>query len=209
MLESVFDLFVQSSRTLDRAAGGLGLGLTLVRSLVSMHGGAVTAHSAGEGAGAEFVVRLPRAAQPAVFAPNPARDRVVLRDRAKVLVVEDNTDSRELLCELLTQAEFECRAADSGLAALALADEFRPDVDVLDLGLPGMDGLQVARRLRGDPRHARMLLIALTGYGQAADRAAAREAGFDEHLVKPVQGEQLLALLSEMQGRAAELSATD
>jgi len=133
----------------------------------------------------------------------PQRSPVVLRDRAKVLVVEDNTDSRQFLCDLLTQAHFECRAADSGIAALALADEFRPDVAVLDLGLPGMDGLQVARRLRSDPPQARMILIAPTGYGQAADRVAAREAGFDEHLVKPVQGEQLLSLLADMQGRAA------
>src|SRR4029079_4145996 len=110
-----------------------------------------------------------RVLQPATVVAAPERERVVLRERAKVLVVEDNTDSRELVCDLLTQAEFECRAADSGLAALALAEEFRPDVAVLDLGLPGMDGLQVARRLRADARHAHMILIALTGYGQAAD----------------------------------------
>jgi two-component system CheB/CheR fusion protein len=198
MLESVFDLFVQSNRTLDRAAGGLGVGLTLVRSLVGLHGGTVVALSEGEGRGSEFVVRLPLAAERDEAAPGAARRRHPPRESAKVVVVEDNTDSRELLCELLEQAGFECRAADSGVAALALVDEFRPDVAILDLGLPGMDGLEVARRLRRDPRHASLCLIALTGYGQASDRAITREAGFDEHLVKPVQGEELLSLLADM-----------
>jgi two-component system CheB/CheR fusion protein len=195
MLDSVFELFVQSSRTLDRAAGGLGVGLTLVRSLVGMHGGTVLARSDGEGRGSEFVVRLPLAAGGVAPAPAAPRRRS-LRDSAKVVIVEDNTDSRELLCQLLEQAGFECRAADSGVVALALAEEFRPDFAILDLGLPGMDGFEVARRLRADPRHASVCLIALTGYGQASDRVTAREAGFDEHLVKPVQGEQLLTLLA-------------
>jgi two-component system CheB/CheR fusion protein len=200
MLDSVFDLFVQSSRTLDRSAGGLGVGLTLVRSLVTMHGGTVTARSDGEGRGSEFVVRLPRATQAAVPEPPAPRRRLTVSDRARVLVVEDNTDSRELLCELIEQFGFECRAADTGGAALAVMDEFRPDVAVLDLGLPGMDGLELARRIRSDARNASVVLIALTGYGQAADRAAARDAGFDEHLVKPVQGENLIALLAGMRG---------
>jgi two-component system CheB/CheR fusion protein len=204
MLDSVFELFVQSSRTLDRAAGGLGLGLTLVRSLVAMHGGTVSAYSAGEGRGSEFVVRLPlagaRAATPALA---PPRRLLEVPEAARVVIVEDNTDSRELLCELLEQAGFECRATDSGLTALALIDEFGPDIAILDVGLPGMDGLELARRLRADARHQAMCLIALTGYGQASDRTTAREAGFDEHLVKPVQGEQLLALLAELRGSAA------
>jgi len=200
LLDSVFDLFVQSSRTLDRSAGGLGVGLTLVRALVTMHGGTVVGHSDGEGRGSEFTVRLPLAVSGEVPAPAPARPPFALGARAKIMVVEDNTDSRELLCELLAHVGFECRAAESGLGALDLVAEFAPDVAILDLGLPGMDGLELARRIRSEPRHARMILIALTGYGQAADRVAAREAGFDEHLVKPVQGEQLLALLGEMQG---------
>jgi PAS domain S-box-containing protein len=202
-LDSVFDLFVQSSHTLDRAAGGLGLGLTLVRSLVAMHGGTVTGHSDGEGQGSEFVVRLPLAPPGATVAVMPRRRNVVLGERAKVMIVEDNTDSRELLCELLEQAGFECRAAATGAAALEVIEDFRPDVAVLDLGLPGMDGFELARHIRGDARAGTMILIALTGYGQAADRAAAREAGFDEHLVKPVQGEQLLSLLGSMRGRRA------
>jgi two-component system CheB/CheR fusion protein len=198
MLDSVFDLFVQSSRTLDRAAGGLGLGLTLVRSLVSMHGGSVTAESAGEGLGSTFTVRLPvTAARPGGEAA-AGRRPLPLGDRARVVIVEDNTDSRELLCELLEQAGFECRAADSGVDALALVAEFQPDIAILDLGLPGMDGLELARRIRADPKNAGTWLIALTGYGQAADRTTALAAGFDEHVVKPVQGEALLSLLTEM-----------
>ena len=204
MLDSVFELFVQSSRTLDRAAGGLGLGLTLVRSLVAMHGGTVSAHSAGEGHGSEFVVRLPVARQRAAAqGAAPLRRSAELPESAKVVIVEDNTDSRELLCELLEQAGFECRATDTGATALALIDEFRPDIAILDVGLPEMDGFEIARRLRGDARHASMCLIALTGYGQASDRATARDAGFDEHLVKPVQGEQLLALLAELRTSSA------
>ena len=205
MLDSVFDLFVQSSRTLDRAAGGLGVGLTLVRSLVTMHEGTVTAHSEGEGRGSEFVVRLPLAAPAPPPEPDGSRRRPVLGQSARVLVVEDNGDSRELLCELLEQAGFECRAAESGVAALDLAAEFRPDIAILDLGLPGMDGFEVARRLRRDSRHAGLCLVALTGYGQASDRAISREAGFDEHLVKPVQGEQLLALLADMRDPDGEV----
>jgi two-component system CheB/CheR fusion protein len=194
---------VQSARTLDRAAGGLGLGLTLVRSLVAMHGGTVSAESAGEGHGSAFIVRLPLAS-PRVMSPAaPVRRHLDVPEAAKVLIVEDNTDSRDLLCELLEQAGFECRATDSGRSALSIVDEFRPDVAILDVGLPEMDGFELARRIRASERHRSMCLIALTGYGQASDRASAREAGFDEHLVKPVQGEQLLALVAELRHSSA------
>jgi two-component system CheB/CheR fusion protein len=168
-----------------------------------MHGGTVVAHSAGEGKGSEFVVRLPLAVDAAPPAAPARRHWQPSASISKVLVVEDNTDSRELLCELLLQAGFECRAAETGLDALTAVDEFRPDVAILDVGLPGIDGFEVARRLRTHPRHASLCLIALTGYGQAADRATARDAGFDEHLVKPVHAEQLLSLLAEMRGMGA------
>ena len=198
MLESIFELFVQSTRTLDHAGGGLGLGLTLVRSLVTMHGGTVTAHSEGEGRGSVFEVRLPLVAAAASETPAAARGGSHLpAGRARILVVEDNTDSREMLCELLLQAGFECRAVESGPAGLALMDAMQPDLVILDVGLPEMDGFEIARHIRANPRHARVCLIALTGYGQAADRAASREAGFDVHLVKPVHAEQLLTLLRE------------
>jgi two-component system, chemotaxis family, CheB/CheR fusion protein len=211
MLESIFDLFVQSSRTLDRAGGGLGLGLTLVRSLVAMHGGTVTAHSDGEGTGSEFVVRLPLAPGPRGEEPpaGPADERGLLpAGAAKVVIVEDNADSREMLAELLRNAGFECWAAETGAAGLALMDEIRPEVVILDVGLPGMDGFEIARRIRANPHHAGACLVALTGYGQAADRAASRAAGFDVHLVKPVHAEQLLRLLAPDRRGPGEASAS-
>ena len=148
MLDAVFELFVQSSRTLDRAAGRLGVGLTLVRSLVAMHGGTVERPSDGEGKGAEFVVRLPLALgePPHELAKRPRRARGE-RPRAS-LVVEDNADSREMLCDMLARAGFDCRAAADGLAGLALIDGFRPHAAIVDVGLPGIDGFEVARRIR-------------------------------------------------------------
>ncbi len=202
MLDSVFDLFVQSSRTLDRAAGGLGVGLTLVRALVSMHGGTVTAASEGVGKGSELTVRLPLTQGQSA---SPARERAprALPDGALVVIVEDNTDSRELLYELLVGAGFRCETATNGPAALKLIDEVHPDISILDVGLPEMDGFEVARRLRSDPAHDRMCLIAMTGYGRASDRATAKSVGFDQHLVKPVDAEELLSLLATMRASAA------
>ncbi len=198
MLDSVFDLFVQSNRTLERAAGGLGVGLTLVRSLVTMHGGEVAAASEGEGKGSEVTVQLPLAtAAPPVELALP-RPRVRVPDGAKIVIVEDNPDSREMLCEVLEHAGFECHAAGNGLEALVLLAQVKPDIAILDVGLPGIDGFEIARRVRADAGLASTCLIALTGYGQAADRITAREAGFDEHLVKPVRAEMLLGLIGEM-----------
>jgi two-component system CheB/CheR fusion protein len=207
MLESIFELFVQSRRTLDRAAGGLGVGLTLVRSLITMHGGTVSAHSRGEGQGSEFVVRLPLArggvpaapeavASPDLDGPPPGRAR--LPEEARVLLVEDNADSREMLSELLALSGFKCRTAENGPEALALMEEQAPDVAILDVGLPGMDGFQLARRIRDSPTLKETFLIALTGYGQPSDRLSSQEAGFDAHLVKPVRVEVLLELLEKL-----------
>jgi two-component system CheB/CheR fusion protein len=215
MLESVFELFVQSKRTLDRAGGGLGVGLTMVRALVAMHGGTATAASDGEGKGSTFVVRLPltnrRPEEPVRglpasdgHVPVEALAHPVLRDGDRIAVVEDNADSRELLCELLGREGYTCFTAENGPTGLALIDEKLPAVAILDVGLPEMDGFEMARRLRADPRHANIFLIALTGYGQAADRVASREAGFDEHLVKPVDVDELLRLLARLHGRAEE-----
>jgi two-component system CheB/CheR fusion protein len=199
MLDSVFDLFVQSKRTLDRAAGGLGVGLTLVRSLVTLHGGTVLATSDGEGKGTEFVVRLPLSSGDEPLEPTrPSVPEPRLRERTKIVVVEDNADSREMLCKLLEQAGFECHTAETGTAALVLIDAIRPRIAILDVGLPGMDGLELARRIRQNPEHAGIHLVALTGYGRASDRAVARDAGFDEHVVKPVQARPLIHLLDEM-----------
>ncbi len=198
MTDAIFDLFVQSRRTLDRADGGLGVGLTLVRSLVSMHGGSVTCHSDGQGCGSEFVIRLPLGSGTAEEPVRP-RLRLHLPRGARIVVVEDNPDSRDLLCQLLALAGFECHAADNGASGLALIDDVRPDVAIVDVGLPEVDGFAVARRIRAEPRHDRVSLIALTGYGQSSDRAQALEAGFDEHLVKPINAESLLQVL-EAQG---------
>ena len=213
MLESVFDLFVQSRSTLDRSAGGLGVGLTLVRSLTAMHGGTVTAHSEGEGKGSEFVLRLPlapvqRDGEPVFTSPllgehvAPMVDGVVKSERhcavppgAMIVVVEDNPDSREMLCELLQLSGYQCRTAPDGAVALKLIEEVHPDIAILDVGLPEMNGYELARRVREFRRKGDLCLIALTGYGQPSDRALSAEAGFDAHLVKPIQVEQLLALL--------------
>ncbi|WP_437917117.1 chemotaxis protein CheB [Sorangium sp. So ce302] len=197
MLDTVFELFVQSSRTLDRSAGGLGVGLTLVRGLVEKHGGTVSARSDGEGKGCEFEVRLPisepsseqEATRGSLLAEFPRRSRIV--------VVEDNDDGREALCALLARAGFECHSASHGISGIELMDEVLPHVAIVDIGLPGIDGLEFARRVREKPQHKNVYLIALTGYGQQGDRQRAREAGFNEHLVKPVDLATLKRLLAE------------
>ncbi|MDB4982206.1 MAG: hypothetical protein JWM82_2958, partial [Myxococcales bacterium] len=203
LLESVFELFVQSRRTLDRAAGGLGVGLSLVRSLVAMHGGKIMAQSEGEGKGSEFIVTLPTAradrSAPQNLAAHDGAPACGLPAGSTVMVVEDNADSREMLCELLELSGLKCRSAESGTAALELLDHIQPQAAIIDLGLPGIDGLEVARRIRARPGHQDLCLIALTGYGQPSDRALAREAGFNAHIVKPVRLAELLALLEEHQ----------
>lgn len=206
MLESVFDLFVQGRHTLDHSNGGLGVGLTLVRALVEMHGGTVTAHSDGDGTGSEFVVRLPLTT---LSDPALAQDESPMSTPAAgttVVIVEDNADSREMLCAMLTREGLVCHDAPDGLTGLRLIDEVSPDVVILDVGLPEMDGLEIARRIRANSRHVDVRLIALTGYGQTGDRLATTQAGFDCHLVKPVQPAELLALLARLQPSA---TATD
>jgi two-component system, chemotaxis family, CheB/CheR fusion protein len=195
MLDSIFDLFVQSSSTLDRADGGMGVGLTLVRSLVQMHGGSVSAHSEGEGHGTELVVRLPLTSAPA-SSDTRARARVHWPAGTKIVVVEDNPDSRQTLCTLLELAGFECHSAEDGADGISVMERVRPEIGIIDIGLPGIDGFELARRIRGRPELGGLYLVALTGYGQPTDRAMALEAGFDEHLVKPLHPEDLTRLLS-------------
>jgi two-component system CheB/CheR fusion protein len=202
MLDSVFDLFVQSARTLDRSAGGLGVGLTLVRSLVSMHGGTVTAASDGVGKGSELTVRIPLSAKAEQKAESTA-PRSKQSRAATIVLVEDNLDSLELLFELLVAEGYRCNSATDGVAALKLIDELRPDIAILDVGLPEMDGFEIARRLRSDRKHDGTHLIAMTGYGRASDRAMAKSAGFDQHLVKPVATDELLALLGRIDAEVA------
>jgi two-component system CheB/CheR fusion protein len=195
MLDAVFELFVQSSRTIDRAQGGIGVGLTLARSLIQMHGGSVEAASAGEGKGSLFTVRLPLTTSNIDELDVLKRGKVVVTG-SRIVLVEDNEDSRELMCALLTRSGFDVRTTADGLSALALIDEFSPHAAIVDVGLPGIDGFEVARRIRAEGKHQQLTMIALTGYGQQSDRATAIKAGFDAHLVKPVRLEQLLAIIS-------------
>ncbi|HKY38058.1 MAG TPA: chemotaxis protein CheB [Polyangiaceae bacterium] len=196
MLHEVFDLFVQSKRTLERAEGGLGVGLTLVRGLVTKHGGQISAHSEGEGKGSEFVVRLPAAERE----PEPIRASAPANPQSvaglRVAIVEDGEDSRVMLCELLELAGFQCRTAATGSAGLALIDDFHPDIALIDIGIPEIDGLELARLIRKNPEHAGIHLIALTGYGKREDRDNTQGAGFDDHMVKPVDCDALLRSLA-------------
>jgi two-component system, chemotaxis family, CheB/CheR fusion protein len=198
MLPRVFDLFVQEDKTLDRAQGGLGIGLTLVRSLVELHGGSVEARSAGKGRGSQFLVRLPvlhlPPSQPRVEEPGAS----ARADHARrVLVVDDNVDSAESLAVILSLDGHEVRVAHAGEGALEMAAQFLPDVVVLDIGLPGMSGYDVARHLRGRRESARVVLIALTGYGGPENAVRVKAAGFDHHLVKPAVPAQLKALVAQ------------
>jgi PAS domain S-box-containing protein len=202
MLPRIFDLFTQAHSSLDRAEAGLGIGLALVKSLVEMHGGTVEGHSAGAHLGTEFIVRLPTHAPATVVAPNIAR---VDDHRAKagnlvsrILVVDDNVDSANMSALLLREFEYEVRTAHTGESALELALEFRPNVVLLDIGLPEMDGFEVARRFRLDPHLKDIRLVAVTGYGQDSDRQQSKDAGFDDHLVKPVEPDFLLKVLANM-----------
>jgi len=200
MLPMIFDLFVQAERRLDRSQGGLGIGLTLVRRLVEMHGGSVTAHSEGPGKGSEFVVRLPTLSdeQKRARLRQQADDKPVVAPTAprRILVVDDNVDAAESLAVLLRLEGHEVRTAPNGPAALAAAQAEPPEMVVLDLGMPGMDGFEVARRLRALPGTKGTLLVAMTGWAQEDDRRRCYEAGFDGHLPKPVEWEALRQLLA-------------
>jgi CheY-like chemotaxis protein len=198
MLPRVFDLFMQANSTLDRAQGGLGIGLTLVRRLVELHGGKVEVHSEGLGHGSEFVVRLPLPEQPAaVPAAEPDAPAAAARPSPqRVLVVDDNRDAAESVALMLRLDGHDVRVAHDGPAALEAARSFRPEVVLLDIGLPRMSGHEVAARLLQQRHNGRPLLVALTGYGQDEDRRRSREAGFDHHLVKPVDPQTLRELLA-------------
>lgn len=200
LLPHIFELFTQGSRSLDRSQGGLGLGLALVRRLIEMHGGRVDAQSSGSGNGAEFIVRLPRiAAAPAQEDSGPAGGESASQSAGvRVLVVDDNVDSAESMALLLSLDGHDVRTAFDGPGALTVAGEFQPEAVLLDIGLPGMDGYEVARQMRGLPGLQKALMIAVTGYGQADDRARSKAAGFDHHLVKPVDPEILSALLATL-----------
>ncbi len=194
MQSRVFEIFAQVDRSYSRAQGGLGIGLTLARSLIEMHGGSIVVHSDGPGHGSEFTVRLPMSSN-----QHCANDDAVSPDvdqlTSSILVVDDNRDAAESLSILLSHFGANVRAVHSGQAALRAVQEFRPGVVLLDIGMPGMDGFEVATRLRQQKENKGVTLIALTGWGQEADRKRTRDAGFDHHLTKPVELESLRTLL--------------
>jgi signal transduction histidine kinase/HAMP domain-containing protein len=198
LLPRVFDLFTQGEQGMDRHAGGLGLGLAIVRTLVQLHGGSVSAESDGPGRGARFVVRLPLADSPLLPHEETPTLSPPLASGGRILLVDDNADAAEMLRMLLDDAGHEVRVAADGPSALAAVERFRPDVALLDIGLPGMDGYELAVRLRSDPRLQGIKLVALTGYGREPDRARAMATHFDEHLVKPVPADQLLDVLARL-----------
>ena len=193
----VFEMFAQIDNSLERAHGGLGIGLTLVRRLVEMHGGSVVAKSAGLGEGSEFVVTLPLAQGADAAVPGRAPAATVPAGRLRMLVVDDNGDSAESLALLLSLAGHETHVAHTGPEALDRADALRPDAVLLDLGLPGLNGYEVCRRLRAAAWAREIPIVAITGWGQADDRQRSKDAGFDGHLVKPVVFGELTALLDE------------
>jgi CheY-like chemotaxis protein/two-component sensor histidine kinase len=183
LLPQIFDLFVQSDRTLDRAQGGLGVGLAVVKRLIEMHKGEVSARSDGLGRGSTFEMRLPRVARPA---PTPAVGEQFKSEPRRVLIVDDNTDAADSLGLLLKFEGHETHVVYSAKEALASMESFNPEVALLDIGLPDINGYDLARQIRKMPQFKALRLIALTGYGQNEDQQRARAAGFDDHLVKPV-----------------------
>ncbi len=195
-LPEVFKLFMQGERGLDRSEGGLGIGLTVAKRIVEMHGGSVAAFSEGQGKGAEFVVRLPAAPTPASADPKPKSAEPLRSMQHRVLVVDDNRDSADSLSMLLKIMGHDVRTAYDGPEAIESVAQYHPDVVLLDIGLPTMSGYDVARALQDAPDRSRRVLIAVTGYGQDEDRRRSREAGFDHHLVKPVDAAALDKLIA-------------
>jgi PAS domain S-box-containing protein len=198
MLPRIFDLFVQAPQTIDRSRGGLGLGLTIVQSLVRSFGGRVSAESAGEGRGSSFVVRLPLLEAAAAEPPSPAPGRAPNVRALSILVVDDNVDALEMLSEALRLLGHEVHAAADAGTALALAARVQPGLALLDIGLPQMDGYELGRRLRASPGLEQLPLVALTGYGQATDRERSQAEGFVAHLVKPVGLDAIRRLIEEI-----------
>jgi CheY-like chemotaxis protein len=203
-LPRIFDLFVQGPRAMDRREGGLGLGLAVVKNLVSLHGGSVGAHSAGPGCGSEFTVRLPALHLSVRSSPPPQEHPRRPALGRRVLVVDDNVDAAETLAEALLAMGHEVEIAHDGPEALAIQQRFQADIGVLDIGLPLMDGYELAARMR-EIAGQTLRLIALTGYGQDRDRERTTQAGFDAHLVKPVEFDQLSDLISDLPVAARSL----
>ncbi|MFZ6766895.1 response regulator [Undibacterium sp. Di26W] len=197
LLPRIFNVFVQGEHSLDRAKGGLGIGLALVKQLVELHGGDILAHSEGENLGSTFSIVLPQATE---SRPSPELNEVrSLKTTRKLLLIEDNEDAREMTTQLLKAHGFQVLDAATGAEGLILAKEEKPGIALIDIGLPGMDGYEVARRLRSDKDTKGMYLIALTGYGLGEDHRMTMEAGFDAHFVKPLKLQQLMLAIETLQ----------
>ena len=196
LLPKMFDLFTQADHSLDRSEGGLGIGLTLVRALAELHGGTVTASSDGPGLGSEFVVRLPAAqGRAGLESDGRSKPEAPPARHARVLVVDDNADTANGMARLLKLSGHDVRIAFDADQALAVAREYRPEVMLLDIGLPGMDGYELATALRAEPWAADSVIIAVSGYGEAQARERSKKAGFNHHLVKPINFDTILALI--------------
>jgi CheY-like chemotaxis protein len=198
-LSRIFDMFTQVDTSLERPQSGLGIGLTLVKNLVEMHQGSVEATSPGIGKGSEFVVRLPVLNESPATRPQarPAKEKTATRRR--ILIVDDNRDQTNSLLILLKIAGHEVHVAVDGLEAVDAAAKLQPDVVLLDIGLPKLNGYEVARRIRQQQKDKHIVLVAMTGWGQEEDRRRSREAGFDTHMVKPLDFDRLKRLLAEPQ----------
>ena len=199
VLARAFDLFFQADGGPDRAQGGLGVGLTLVRQLVELHGGSIQAASAGLGQGSRFTARFPLGAARRQAEPRRLHETAPSSGGARIVVVEDNEDARQMLSMLLSLAGHEVHEARDGLEGIAVTESVDPDIVFVDVGLPGLDGYEVARSLRAGPRGPERLLVALTGYGQPEDRRRALDAGFDDHIVKPVDPNRLSGVIAALQ----------
>jgi CheY-like chemotaxis protein len=198
LLPRVFELFVQEPQALHRAQGGLGLGLAVVKRLVDLHGGTVTVESAGRNRGCQFTVRLPAAEAPAHCRSAGGSATAPAGPRRRVLIVEDSADARAMLQQCVALAGHIVETAEDGPSGLAMLRTFRPDVALIDIGLPGIDGYMLARLAREHPETRHIRLVAVTGYGQTEDEERARTVGFDRHLTKPVDPVRLLALVASL-----------
>jgi two-component system CheB/CheR fusion protein len=206
MLEHLFEPFVQAPQTMDRARGGLGLGLSMVKGLIELHGGNVTIKSAGLGQGSEVAIALPT-----VAAPTKKIDRreAMVSARRRVFVIEDNADAADTLSAALTVVGHQVEVAYDGISALEQARDFNPDIVFCDIGLPGMDGYGVARAFRDDAQLRDAHLVALSGYALPEDLRRATEAGFDSHVAKPPSMQQLLALIADLPWRGRRVQPSD
>jgi len=198
MQSRVFDIFTQVDRSLEKSQGGLGIGLSIAKRLVEMHGGRITMRSEGHGKGSEFIVRLPARVEPAADRTEAEQDAAAEPARHRVLIAEDNADSASTLGILLEAAGNEVRIAHDGKEALGVARAFKPDVVLLDIGMPRMNGYDACREMRSEPWARRAYFIALTGWAQPEDRDRAHASGFDCHLVKPVEPAALERMIREL-----------